>query len=399
MKIVMASHYFASHRGGVEIVADELYRGLSERGQEVVWLAGDVTPPPEAEGKSRAVGLPVLNFVEKKFGLPLPIPAKDGLKRISAEIRDADLLLLHDCLYISNILAFLKARWRRIPIILIQHTRYFPNGTALENALIWLATRMVTQPMLARAEQVVFVSETSRKCFSRVRFRMPPETIFNGVNPDLFRARGKTEPVADLRRSYGLPERGKLILFVGRFVEKKGIGVMRLLAERRPDWTWVFAGWGPLDPNKWNAANVRVFSRLQGASMAGLYRACDLLALPSSGEGFPLVIQEALATGIPVVCGEESHRADPAIGDLVRTAPVFVGEDERTAHEFLKVVDEVLESEANSLEMVEARRAFAVSHYSWERTVGRYLNIVLRLAPDTATSARHLQGAVGAGRQ
>lgn len=29
MKILMASPYFASHNGGIEIVAEELYRGLT----------------------------------------------------------------------------------------------------------------------------------------------------------------------------------------------------------------------------------------------------------------------------------------------------------------------------------------------------------------------------------
>jgi hypothetical protein len=46
------------------------------------------------------------------------------------------------------------------------------------------------------------------------------------------------------------------ILFVGRFVEKKGSRVMRSMVELHPDWTWAFADWGPLDPTSWNAANV-----------------------------------------------------------------------------------------------------------------------------------------------
>ena len=399
MKIVMASHYFASHRGGVEIVADELYRGLSKCGHEVVWLAGDVTPPPDSMGRSRAVSLPVLNFVEKRIGLPLPIPGKHGLKRIRAEIENADVLLLHDCLYLSNILAFLKARRLRIPIILVQHTRFFPNGTALENALIWLATRIVTRRMLACAEQVVFVSETSRECFARVRFRRPPETIFNGIDTGLFRMRRVDEEQAGIRRAYGLPEAGTLILFVGRFVEKKGIGVMKKLAERQPHWTWVFAGWGPLDPGKWNASNVRVFSDLEGSSMAGLYRACDLLVLPSSGEGFPLVIQEALASGLPVVCGDETRGADPAMENLVMGATVYLGDEEKTAGQFLRAIEQVLSGERNSSDIMEARRAFAASHYSWERAIDKYLEIALRLVPEATASTGQMLRAAGAGRR
>ena len=399
MKIVMASHYFASHRGGVEIVAEELYRGFSERGHEVVWLAGDVTARPDPVGRSRAVGLPVLNFVEKKIGLPFPIPGWRGLKRIRAEIRDADVLLLHDCLYLSNILAFLTARRRRVPTVVVQHIGSFPSRSFYVAAILRLATFFFTRPMLSSAEQVIFVSETTKAHFNRVLFRNFPETVFNGVDTKRCRMRRGDEPMADIRRAFGLPEDGTLILFAGRFVEKKGISVMKKLAERRPDWTWVFAGWGPLNPDQWNTPNVRVLSGLRGASIAGLYRACDLLVLPSFGEGFPLVIQEALASGLPVVCGEESHRADPAIGNLVKGVPVIVGDDESTAREFLRAIDEVLASEATSLGMAEARRTFAVSRYSWARSIDHYLEIVSRLAPNAAESDGRMQHAVEAGPQ
>ena len=50
MKILMASHYFASHKGGIEIVAEELFRVLADSEREVTWLAADATLPPEPLG-------------------------------------------------------------------------------------------------------------------------------------------------------------------------------------------------------------------------------------------------------------------------------------------------------------------------------------------------------------
>lgn len=387
MKMLMASHYFVSHKGGVEVVAEELFRAFTGRDHEVVWMASDSTPAPEPLGKSRAVSLPVFNFVEDSIGLPFPIPRPEAVRMIFREVNRAEIILLHDCLYLSNILAFLAARKRGIPVIIVQHTRFFPNGSFLMNAIMRLAAAIVTRPMLSRAAQVVFISQTTRSAFAQLRFRNPPKIIFNGVDTDIFRKLEESETVPALRRGFGLPEEDTVILFVGRFVEKKGLAALQCMAAQRPQWTWAFAGWGPLDPLNWNLENVQVFSGLWGSSMAALFRCCNLLVLPSTGEGFPLVVQEALASGIPVVCGEETLRADPAMGEFVKGAPVFLRDDERTAHEFLAAIDQTLASDAGPNNKSAQRRAFAESRYSWRYAADRYLEIASRLVPNSAMNA------------
>jgi glycosyltransferase involved in cell wall biosynthesis len=387
MKILMASHYFASHKGGVEIVAEALFHEFTDKGQEVVWIAGDATPQPESVGRSRTVSLPVFNFMEEKTGLPFPIPTPRALGKIIREVENADILILHDCLYLSNILAFLKARWRRVPTVIIQHIGFVPYANYVPNTVMRLANAIVTRPMLSRASQVVFISETTRKFFGQQRFRRTPEVIFNGVNTELFHRPGALETVSELRRKYGLPEDGTVILFVGRFVEKKGIPAMKRMVEMRPDWTWAFAGWGPLDPAGWNVENIRVLSELRGPSLAALYRCCNLLVLPSSGEGFPLVVQEALASGLPVVCGEDTLTADTTLREYVKGASVSKGDDDKTAREFLTAIDESLASECGSIQKSAQRRAFAVSRYSWDHAVERYLKILSELVRHTPLTA------------
>jgi glycosyltransferase involved in cell wall biosynthesis len=380
MKILMASHYFASHKGGIEIVAEELFRRLAVSEQEVTWLAADTTPPPDPLGRSRTVSLHVCNFVEDKIGLPFPIPHPTALGRILHQVRNADVVILHDCLYLSNILTFLASRFHHVPTIIVQHTRFTPYSSSMLNAIMRLANVTVTRPMLLHAEQVVFISETTRSFFGRLRFKSSPEIVFNGIDTNLYRPLESGESKGGLCREFGLPEDRPAILFVGRFVEKKGLSAMKYMVDLCPEWTWVFAGWGPIDPRRWNADNVQVFSNLRGPSMAALYRTCDVLVLPSTGEGFPLVIQEALASGLGVVCAAETLEADPAMKAFVRGASVHKGADDRTAREFLFAIDDLLCAE--SIEKCEARRAFASSRYSWKEAATRYLEIVSRLVPD-----------------
>ena len=376
----MASHYFASHKGGIEIVAEELFRRLAVSEQEVTWLAADTTLPPDPLGRSRTVSLRVCNFVEDKIGLPFPIPNPTALGRILHHVRYADVVILHDCLYLSNILAFLASRFHHIPTIIVQHTRFTPYSSSVLNAIMRFANATVTRPMLLHAEQVVFISETTRGYFGRLRFKSSPKIVFNGVDTNLYRPLGSGESKRGLRHEFGLPEDRPAILFVGRFVEKKGLSAMKYMVNLRPEWTWVFAGWGPIDPRKWNADNVQVISNLRGPSMAALYRACDILVLPSTGEGFPLVIQEALASGLGVVCAAETLEADPAMKAFVRGASAHKGADDQTAREFLFAIDDLLCAE--SIEKREARRAFASSRYSWKEAANRYLEIVSRLVPN-----------------
>ena len=265
--------------------------------------------------------------------------------------------------------------------MIIQHIGIVPYRSLLLNAIMKLSNTLVTRPMLASAQQVVFISHNTARYFAPVKFRNPPALVFNGVDTEMFHPLREGEDKRAIRDHLGLPREGRIVLFAGRFVEKKGISVMKRMVDLRPDWTWAFAGCGPLDPGSWEAANVRVLSRMRGSSMAALYRACDLLVLPSVGEGFPLVVQEAFASGLPVVCGAETLEADPEIRSFARGIPIYADDNDRTAREFLTAIDDVLDTEAESKEKSQARHAFAAVRYSWQNATERYLELASRLIP------------------
>ena len=378
MKLLMVSNYFSSHGGGIELVAENLFRGLARRQCEVVWAAADVTAAPDEDAGRRALPLETWNGVEAITGLPFPVPSVGALTELCSQVGRVDLVLLHDCLYLYNIAAFLRARALGVPVMIVQHIGMVPYRNFLLRGIMRLANALVTRPMLASVQQVIFVSRITERHFISVPFRRPPALVFNGVDSKVYGPLCEGEEREAIRQQFGLPRHGIVALFVGRFVEKKGISAMKRMVEMRPGWTWAFAGSGPLDPRSWNAANVRVFSSLRGASMAPLYRACDLLVLPSIGEGFPLVIQEALACGLPVVCGADTLGADEALGRFVQGAPVYTGDDDRTAREFLQAIDDFQNSSAAKRKS-EERHAFAASRYSWDNAIERYLELASHL--------------------
>lgn len=379
MKLLTVTHYFESHRGGIEIVAGRLAREFARSGFRVTWLATDATSPPgpAAEPRMRTVSLSATNVVERRSGIPYPVPSPGAFLRILREVKAADAVLIHDALYLTSLAAFLAARWAGKPVVIVQHIGGVPFKNPLLRWTMEFANRLLTRPLLARADQTVFISESTARQFDGLRYRARPQVIFNGVDTEVFAPASGPDEVAVERRHLGLPAVSMVALFVGRFVEKKGLPALERLAKARPDILFAFAGWGPLTPTAWALPNVRVFADLSGAALARLYRASDVLVLPSSGEGFPLVVQEALACGLRVICGEETASADSAASFVLAAVPVDPMDPDRTAAAFDRTLTESLQGRPD--EDRSTRAALAARRYAWPRTAAQYAEILTRL--------------------
>ncbi len=395
MKVLIGTAYFESHRGGIEIVAGRLARALGHNANAVTWLATDATPAPTAEdGCGQPMSISAWNITERRFGFPLPLPGPRGVAAIWRAVGTTDALLLHDTLYPTNVVAMLAARRHRKPVVLVQHIAAVPYQSAVLRALMTMANAMIARPMLRAADQVVFISETVQRHFAAVRFKAPPQIVFNGVDTELFRMPSAQFDRPGARARFGLPAESEVVLFVGRFVEKKGLHIIERLARQRPDQIFALAGWGCIDPNSWRLPNVLVLSGLQGPSLVPLYQASDALLLPSVGEGFPLVMQEALACGLPIVCGSATAAADQSLKDLVEGAAIDTVDHERTTSAFGLALDRVLGGTLETRnKAAQARHAYVASAYSWADAARTYGAIMKRLArtgmaPVTAPAAR-----------
>jgi glycosyltransferase involved in cell wall biosynthesis len=133
-------------------------------------------------------------------------------------------------------------------------------------------------------------------------------TIPNGVDANLFQVRDKR----DVRRSLQLDADKRTIVFVGRLSEEKGVETLvraaSLLSHRRKDVAVHLVGDGPLGPELMALAESIGASRIvhfegarSHAEVAKWLSACDVFCLPSLREGCPNVVNEALASGRPVV--------------------------------------------------------------------------------------------------
>jgi hypothetical protein len=90
---------------------------------------------------------------------------------------------------------------------------------------------------------------------------------------------------------------------------------------------------------------------------------------------------------MPVVCGEETLGADPGMGGFATGAPVYPGEDDATAREFLPVIERTLSREAKLSERSKANKSIAVSQNSWQHAADQYIEIISRLVPRTVLNS------------
>ncbi len=108
---------------------------------------------------------------------------------------------------------------------------------------------------------------------------------------------------------------GRKLLFVGRLVPRKEVAVLiealARLRVRGRDVELEIVGDGPerekllsLARRTGFAPSITFRGMLDEAGVAGTLRNADLLVVPSSSEGLPAVIMEAMASGLPVVASE-----------------------------------------------------------------------------------------------
>ena len=169
---------------------------------------------------------------------------------------------------------------------------------------------MMTRRTLTGADAVLTVSEAMRRA-TISEFGVKPQnvhTVVNGFNTSVF---GPSDQ-AQARQQLGVGAEEQLVVFVGRFIEAKGlrelIEASRLLAGSNARFRLVLIGDGgmktellALIQSAGLADKVHLPGGLPPEKVAQWICASDVLTLPSWSEGYPNVVVEAVACGRPVV--------------------------------------------------------------------------------------------------
>jgi len=223
----------------------------------------------------------------------------------------------------AGLLGGLAARWTRVPWR-IYHLRglRLETTTGVRRSILAILERTA----MASSNMVISVSASLRQrvvdlgLVDGSRIRVLGHGSSNGV--ELPARPPSTEERAAARQRLGLEPQPPVVGFVGRLTPDKGLDVLAaaraLLAERGVDHQLLIVGGvdEQADPAILDA--LRSVGRPpietgQVPDARSFYAAMDLLCLPTLREGFPNVVLEAAAAGIPAVTTDATGAVDSVV--------------------------------------------------------------------------------------
>jgi 1,2-diacylglycerol 3-alpha-glucosyltransferase len=207
------------------------------------------------------------------------------------------------------------AKARKIATVLVSDSNFFDKrrNVFLENIKKIVVSRF----------DAAFVAGISASLYIQ-KLGIPPERTvqgFDAIDNSFFSARAlkKKSLVPEIRRKWNLPE--KYFLFVGRFIQEKNL--LRLFEayqqylERncKEDHLWelVLCGSGPEENLVTNyiqnlsggvRSHISLYGLIKQPEIIDFYTCATCFVLPSLSETWGLVVNEAMACGLPVLVSE-----------------------------------------------------------------------------------------------
>jgi len=199
------------------------------------------------------------------------------------------------------------------------------ESTAHDNRRNYRGVELLKAKFLKQCGAFVVPGRSSAEYLSHLGIH--EQAIFtapNAVDNAFFAAAAERSRLyPGLRRRLDLPER--YFLYSGRLVTEKGIfdllsAYAKLKDQLREEVGLVFAGDGPQKSKLMEAAGnlrpgtVRFTGFQQREGLAQLYALADALVLPTHSDPWGLVVNEAMACGLPII----ATRVAGCVADLVR---------------------------------------------------------------------------------
>ncbi len=234
-----------------------------------------------------------------------------------------DAVLCIGYLYRTFFRLFLNRSLNSIPFMLRGDSHRLHAASSLKQSLKDSVVRFIFK----RFSSALYCGAANKAYFQKMG--IPSQKLHfcpHGIDTSRFTPSPPEAPASLLRQQWNIPTGNRIILFAGKFIEKKRpLDLLHAFKQLRPEnTTLVFVGDGPLKPalEREQTPEIIIQSFVNQSLMPEVYRAADVLVLPSYGtsETWGLAVQEALACGTPAIvsdhCGCHLDLITPDVNGL-----------------------------------------------------------------------------------
>jgi glycosyltransferase involved in cell wall biosynthesis/peptidoglycan/xylan/chitin deacetylase (PgdA/CDA1 family) len=315
---------------------------------------------------------------QKRFRFDASILLK--LKRL---IQQEKVDLVHTHLFTADAWGRLAAVWAGVPAMV----------RSAHNSDIWKrwSHRIVDSMLLRRTCKIIAVSDSVKEYLKSLE-NVPEEkivTVTNGINTKRFEKPVDTDAI---KESLGIRRTDRVIGIMGRLEAVKGHHVFLEAAQqltlKHDALRFLIVGDGPLRAElkeKVDHSNLRekvIFTGLR-RDIPDLMKILDCLVLPSTREGLPIVLLEAMAAGVPIVATTVGGIPEVISNDVHGK---LIAPNDSSA--LVTAVDWILNHPEQAQEMVGRARARVASDYSVARTARQIEAVYEEVLGHTTRPAR-----------
>lgn len=351
-EVVYVAPYFPPDLGGVERLAEQLAMCVAAHRKVTV-----LTSSAEQAGYVPPEYPPSMEVRRLRTWRVAQVPFMPGLLPELLRTSRRSILHVHVAQAFAPEVVWLVSRLMRRPFVAHFHLDV-PPSTRL-GPLFVLYKRVVLSRVLRAATRVVVLSSEQARLVEN-RYGIEPRRIAivaNGVSPEFLTAARRP----DL-------EHGPLrLLFVGRLSPQKNLPrLLDAVVAARSEVELAIVGGGPEAAavrdriRTLGLDRVRMVGAQQGAALRDWYGWADVLVLTSDQEGMPLVLLEAMASGLPVVATDV-----PGVRSTLGDAGLIVTP---TAAAVAAAIDELAADPARREELARLGRR-RVRAYEWDHIV------------------------------
>ncbi|VVB50846.1 Trehalose synthase [uncultured archaeon] len=294
-----------------------------------------------------------------------------------------DIIHSHDW-HTVNAAANLKHMSGRRFVWTCHSTEYGRNGNAHHDN--WWTGRITHREWLGGylSSAVTTVSHAMRQELSN-EYRIPWDkmnVIYNGI--DLSRFGGFVD-AGRVKEKYHIHPLAPVIFFIGRLTHQKGpdllLEAVPYVLARRPDAKFIFAGSGDMTGHIHGRGrylgvehSLRVLGYISDEERVRLFKACDIVCVPSRNEPFGIVTLEGWAAGKPVVACDTGGPGE--IIDNFRTGVKVY----QTPESIAWGINYLLGDDGTGIRQMGANAKKEVEKYDWKEIAKQYLKVYEKVA-------------------